>query len=212
MIDMQERLLDRQAHKEYTAAFLAVQKGIHDDPVVKRGTITAHQLGNATYARLVDVSEKLTPLLLEHGIVAKSSSEGSVVAGLTRFRLILTHISGHVDEHILDLPLDDRGAKSPIQSYGSSWSYGHRIMLCHVFNIVTIEQDLDGNTAKDAETITAAQVKDIEKALEDLGRVTVEQVESFLKWIGAPRLDALTKAQFTKAMTEIKRALNKGKQ
>ena len=98
---------------------------------------------------------------------------------------------------------------------GSSFTYCERFLLTKAFRVQLTDKlapDTDGNNIKGAETINARQLADLEKGLADIQRVTVDDINGVLTWLGASSLATLNQAQFNKAMGYIKRKLNEGEQ
>lgn len=136
MLDMQERILNRNAKQAYTADLAAMQAEL--PLVAKKGT--GHN--KARYAKLEDINEAIRPTLQKYGFavtfrIKQKDAHLQVTA-------ILSHKMGHSEETELVLPLDDSGSKNDVQAVGSTVSYGKRYAVCALLNISTGD-DTDGN-------------------------------------------------------------------
>lgn len=146
MLDMQERILNRNAKQAYTADLAAMQAEL--PLVAKRGT--GHN--NAKFAKLEDINEAIRPTLQKYGFavtfrVKQNDARLLVVA-------ILSHRDGHSEETELVLPLDTSGNKNGVQAIGSTVSYGKRYALCALLNISTGD-DTDGDGLGDSRLFDA---------------------------------------------------------
>lgn len=170
LMAMYERITDRTAKAEYSAALAELQPKL---PVIdRRGTIVVPpkdgKTGHTTpYARWEDINDAIREPLAQHGFalsfrVAKSDDR-VVVTG------ILSHRAGHAEETTLSLPMDTTGSKNNVQAIGSSVSYGKRYTACALLNITTRGEDDDGKAAGDPGTLTEEQASEVQALMEDVG-------------------------------------------
>lgn len=159
LLEMQERVLSRQAREAYTAALAEMQPKL---PVItERGKILnkASEV-QSTYARWEDVNEAIRPFLAEHGF-SLSFRTGRTGADVT-VTGVLAHRDGHSEETTITLPSDGSGAKNAVQAVGSSTSYGKRYTAFALLNITSKGEDDDGESATkykaDGEPITRAKL------------------------------------------------------
>ncbi|MBZ9539647.1 ERF family protein [Modicisalibacter tunisiensis] len=138
LLQMQERILDRQALMAYSAAMAAMQTELPS--IAERG-----RTNNGRYATLEDIVDTVRPILKKHGFAVsfriQTQERGIQVTG------VLLHREGHREETSLLLPADVSGNKNAVQAFGSSTSYGKRYVLCALLNITTRGQDDDGQGA-----------------------------------------------------------------
>ena len=135
MLDMQERVLDRNARQAFTADLASMQ--IELPRIAENGK--GHN--SAKYALLEDINDAVRPVLNKLGFAVTFSIDQTdrnvtVVARLS-------HKMGFSEETRLSLPLDTSGNKNPVQAAGSTISYGKRYAICALLNISTGE-DCDG--------------------------------------------------------------------
>lgn len=135
MLDMQERILNRNAKQAYTADLAAMQTKL--PLVAKKGK----GYNEATYAKLEDINEAIRPALEAHGFaVTFRIKQAEKFVTITA---ILSHKLGHSEETDIVLPLDTTGNKSMVQAAGSTISYGKRYAIGALLNISTGD-DTDG--------------------------------------------------------------------
>ncbi len=148
LLEMQERVLAREARTSYAVALAELQPRL---PVIsERGKILNKGQVQSTYAYWEDVNEAIRPLLAEAGFsisfrTGRAGSEITVTG-------VLTHKEGHCEETTITLPSDSSGNKNAVQAVASSTSYGKRYTAFALLNITTKGEDDDGQTAtyKDA--------------------------------------------------------------
>ena len=156
LLQMQERVMERQAAAEYSAAMAAMQQDIPS--ITRRGD--SH---NGKYAKLEDIVDEVRPILQRYGFAVsfrvKTLDRAVEVTG------VLMHRGGHREETAMLLPADTSGSKNAVQAFGSSTSYGKRYVLCSLLNITTRGEDDDGNSAAPTKTVTAFQAGQIAQSL-----------------------------------------------
>lgn len=141
MLDMQERILNRNAKQAFTADLAAMQAEL---PLVGK---LGEGHNKAKYARLEDINEAIRPTLQKHGFaVTFRTKQGEKTLTVTA---ILSHRMGHSEETDLILPLDTSGSKNAVQAVGSTISYGKRYALCLLLNISTGDDNDGGEPEQD---------------------------------------------------------------
>lgn len=164
LLQMHERVLDRQALMAYSAAMAAMQTELPS--IVERG-----QGNNGGYATLEDIVDTVRPILQHHGFAVSfrivTQERGIEVTG------VLMHREGHREETSMLLPADASGNKNAVQAFGSSTSYGKRYVLCALLNITTRGQDDNGDTAAPVRMVSTYQVETLERLLASCSQATV---------------------------------------
>lgn len=141
MLDMQERILTRNAMVAFNAAMAEMQSDI---PVIaKSGAIVVNGQERSKYARFDDIMKVIKPVLQQHGFAVSFRTESG--EGMVKVTGILMHREGHREETSMSLPLDNSGSKNTVQAIGSSTAYGKRYVLCALLNIATGDEDDDAN-------------------------------------------------------------------
>ncbi|WP_280564696.1 ERF family protein [Chromohalobacter sp. 48-RD10] len=156
LLQMQERVLDRQALMAYSAAMAAMQTELPS--IAERG-----QGNNGHYATLEDIVDTVRPIMQKHGFVVsfriQTQERAIQVTG------VLMHQDGHREETSMLLPADVSGNKNAVQAFGSSTSYGKRYVLCALLNITTRGQDDNGHAAVSVKRVTAFQAGQIRQLM-----------------------------------------------
>ncbi|MBY6207471.1 MULTISPECIES: ERF family protein [Halomonas] len=157
LLQMQERVLDRQAMMAYSAAMAAMQTELPS--IAERG-----QGNNGAYATLEDIVDTVRPIMKQHGFAVsfriQTQERGIQVTG------VLMHKDGHREETSMLLPADTSGSKNAVQAFGSSTSYGKRYVLCALLNITTRGQDDNGHgAAPPVKVVTAFQAAQLKQLI-----------------------------------------------
>ncbi|WP_346796056.1 ERF family protein [Halomonas sp. Bachu 37] len=165
LLQMQERVLDRQAMMAYSAAMAAMQTELP--------SIEEHGQGNnGKYATLEDIVDTVRPIMQKHGFAVsfriQTQERGIEITG------VLMHKDGHREETGMLLPADMSGNKNAVQAFGSSTSYGKRYVLCALLNITTRGQDDNGNKAGSIKSVTPFQAGQLQRLISQCPATTQE--------------------------------------
>lgn len=136
IIELQERIMAFNARAAFNTAYAAMQGEI--PTIIERG-----QTNNGKYARLEDIVEKVRPILQKHGFTLSHRTEWPDTKSV-RVVGILTHQQGHERTSEFLSAADTSGSKNAIQGLGSAVSYGRRYTTKDLLNIVTRDEDDDG--------------------------------------------------------------------
>jgi ERF superfamily protein len=143
LIDMQERILEREAKAAFEAAFAIMQPDIPQ--IDEKGRIIVKGQLRSTYAKLEDIHEVVKPIIARHGFSIRHKTEWPAdKPGIIRIVGILGHKQGHRETTEFEAPSDKSDYRSDIQSQGSTVSYGRRYTTLDLLNISTRGQDKDG--------------------------------------------------------------------
>ncbi len=146
IIELQERILDRNAEAAFNAAFATMQAEIPE--IDERGAISSKSGGvQSRYAKNEDIQRVLKPILLRHGFALSFKTEWPDHAHCKLIG-ILTHRDGHARQSEFVSKADESGSKNAIQGLGSAISYGHRYTTCDLLNITSRDQDDDGASSE----------------------------------------------------------------
>lgn len=157
LIELSERVSDRQAKADFDKAMLGFQ--------IEKGVIEKASVANKTkYAKLEYMQSIVDPVLRKHQLFVRWKTD-TTPSGKIRVICICTHIGGHSESSLMDVSPDKSGSKSEIQAEGSSMTYAQRYTMKSLLGLV-IAEDTDGNVKA---TVTEAQVKILEKKLSFLG-------------------------------------------
>lgn len=152
MLDMQERVLDRNAKQQFTADLAAMQVSL--PRVAHHGRLEIKKDGRtvqtSSFAKLEDINDAIRPVLQEFGFAVTFRVQHS--DGFVWVKTVLSHRGGHSEETSLPVPLDTSGSKNNAQAVGSSISYGKRYGICAMLNISTGD-DINGASFEDDHTV-----------------------------------------------------------
>jgi hypothetical protein len=142
LLDMQERMIDRQAKADFFAAKARVM--LEMPRITKNGSIT-NKTGQvqSRFATFEAIDKIVRPICNAAGLVYSFIPGQS--GNLVTVTCELAHVGGHVEKYgPLALQVDASGAKNATQGAGSAFSYGKRYTLCGALNIVTEGDDDNG--------------------------------------------------------------------
>lgn len=134
MLDMQERILDRNARMAYDSSLAMMQAEL---PEVEKLT----QGHNYKYAKFDQILKAIKPALNKYGF--SITHRVKVEDKLIHVTGILSHREGHREETTISLPADSSGSKNAVQAVGSSTEYGRRYTMNSLLGIATKEADTD---------------------------------------------------------------------
>jgi hypothetical protein len=139
LLQMQERIMERNARAAYAAAFAEMQPELPEIPEHGEGH------NKASYALWEDMNALIKPVLAKHGfgISFKPGRDGPNIT----VTAILTHREGHSEEASMILPVDSSGNKNAVQAVGSSTSYGKRYTASALLNLTSRGEDDDGKAS-----------------------------------------------------------------
>lgn len=175
MLDMQERILNRNAHQAFTADLAAMQTEL---PLVSKNGRGHNQ---AKYALLEDINQAIRPALQKYGFavtfrVQQTEKQVTIAA-------VLSHRMGHSSETTIALPIDVSGSKNATQAVGSTISYGKRYAIGALLNISTGD-DNDAETSQPTKTVSAGQAKTLQIKYDS---VSEANKKIFREWLGEPK-------------------------
>ncbi len=196
LMDLQERMLNRNAKSEFAADFVRMKPLLPKIIRTKDNTQT-----QSKYAPLEDINKQIDPILEQHGFGTATKIVSQTEKTVT-VRAELWHKGGHVEETIITMPLDEMGIKGTVNKTGphataSSVTYAKRVAICALLNISTGD-DKDGNAVE--RPIEGDFVAEIEKLLEESGA----DKERFLKFMGVESIGEIKQKDYHKAKSSIK--------
>lgn len=200
LLDMQERILDRQAQQEFDIAMANMQPEL---PVVeKRGIIYQKDGVNvrSKYAKFEDINREVKPILSRFGFsmtfaINQTDNQISVMG-------VLAHKAGHRETTTIVLGPDVSGNKNAVQAVASSVSYGKRYTMSALLNLVFDDEDDDGESAE-------ATVNEKEAAtLTDLFEKSAKNIQEWLvETYGS--VEDVPKSHYAQLVTELNAKLRK---
>lgn len=201
MLDLQERILNRNAVQAFSADFAAMQLELQR--VNKNGLIQIKKDGRiiqeTSFAKLEDINDTIRPTLHKYGFgVSFSISQTNTLVTVTAK---LMHRLGHSDITSISLPIDTTGSKNAVQGIGSTTAYGKRYTLCAILNISTGD-DIDGNKPIEPEQLTLGE--EAMKKIRDALFVADYNEASFCRAAGIQKLEDMLLSRMDTAIEFIK--------
>jgi len=186
VLDMQERVLDREAKLAYATAMSDVQADLDKHIATNRNNTQTH----SRYADLAQILNVAKPIYTRHGFSMEFyEGETSKVEHL-RVVAEVKHRGGHTELRHLDVPVVTTGIKgtammTATHATTSAFSYGRRTLSAGILNIAT--GDDDGNAASQVAESLLISDEDaawIKEKLRTLG-VDTKTFLAFLEHTGA---------------------------
>jgi len=137
MLDLQERIYNKNAQIEFNRAMASMQSEL---PVIKKeGEIVVNGQVRSKYAKFEDILTIVRPVMKASGFAM--SFKVDTADGKVKVTGTLMHKTGHTENTTMELPVDTSGSKNNVQGLGSSIQYGKRYVLCALLNIATSDDD-----------------------------------------------------------------------
>ena len=176
LMDLQERWEDRKARRSFNDAMASFQE---EAPRITKSKEGAH---NIRYAPLDDIMKQIQPALTANGLAVRFSTE-FIDRETLKAVCIVSHRDGHTEESEIVVPIDSKQVANSSQKMGWANSYAKRYALSNALNLAFTEGDDDGVALY--ETINEDQAIVIRDLLDE----TKSDVEAFLKYAGAAKID-----------------------
>lgn len=132
LLDMQLKILDREAKQHYIRDFASMQA---EFPSIKKRGRTQQ----STYATFDDINDGVAPARGKYGFALSFVPETS--EGFMKITAILSHHAGHTETSAITLPFDTSGNKNAVQAQGSAIRYGMRYSIVALLSISTHDGD-----------------------------------------------------------------------
>ena len=193
MLDMQERILEKQEKSEHAAA---VASAMSEMPAIPMNGVGHNR---RPYATLKDITSATRPVLAKHGL--SLTFDVKVEQNLINVTARLTHRNGFEKCVSIPLPADTSGSKSAVQSIGSSQTYGQRYTAQAILGLSLGDDADDDGKAMAKDTISEEEYREVRGLIEKAG---VDEKVVFEAY-GVTDLTSLPKS----ALPSVQRKLNK---
>jgi len=208
LLNMQERVLDRQAEQAYSISMVEVQKKM---PAIVKNR--ENDQTNSSYSDLKVIIKTITPVYTAEGFALSFGNAESPLADHVRVTCDVMHSSGFSKHYFTDTPLDLTGIKGAVNKTkthgtGSANSYGRRYLTCLIFNLNTGNDD-DGNAAGGPlpETLSEEQLLKIDSMIKE-NELPEARVMSWLKEaFKVDRFDDLYECNYEAVITRLNMAI-----
>jgi hypothetical protein len=166
LIDLQHKMEERQARREFAAALAAFQAECPPIPRTAVGGDTSRGGGGFAfkYAPLDAIEATVRPFLKKHGFSFRFEAE--FTERTIRSTCVLTHAGGHSERSLFEIPLvaASRGMNTQ-QASGAADSYARRYALINALGLVSCDPDTDGGD-ESSEVVTPEQVEILEDLID----------------------------------------------
>ena len=200
LLDIQERMMNKQAEMNFTAALTALQSEL--PRITQDAEIRHNNKLIARYAKYETIDTAIRPLLIQNGFSLRYNTRkdgDKVIVTAT-----LSHKDGHSITDEIPLSIDASGAKNSVQGVGSTISYGKRYLVGMLLNLVFEGEDDNGEKAGFV-AITPSQAEVIKRKLME----TDADVVKFLEYVGADSVDQIAASNYDKAVIALNRKAEK---
>lgn len=194
LLDLQERLLADQRHTAFMSAMTMLQEELPQ--ISKSGSIVVDGALRSRYAKIEDIDTVVRPICAKHGFSFGFDSKPPK-DGFMEYSCDMQHRDGHVVRKTISLPIDNSGRKNPVQSVGSTTSYARRYLLSMHLNLITRDEDDDGNGGRGP--VSAEQAAELRTKLAEVGGNEAR----FLNWLAAESFETVPAASFKRALRFI---------
>jgi hypothetical protein len=204
LMALQERWEANQARKAFDGAIADAKAKI---PVIRKNRRVGYEAKDKSKPRtdyvhedMAEIARTVDPVLSEFGLSYRFrvSSKPNEPVSVT---CILSHREGHSEETTLYAARDEGAGKNSIQAVGSTVTYLQRYTLKAVLGLAAGEDDdgHGGHAAEDEGHVTAEQVEEIKKLIEEVGA----QTEKVCQVYHIESLEQLSPKNFAHAKTKL---------
>lgn len=187
LVALRERMEERDAEKQFAAAFVQLQADMPAIQAVKPVPGNNNTI-RYTYAPYEDIMEQVKPILQRNGFTVTFSSDikdGRVVQTCT-----LQHVGGHKRSNSFAARIGKGPpGSSEAQGDGAASTYAKRFALCDALNIVV---ERDGDARSEGEFITEDKVQYLREQVKETGF----NEASFLRLAGAANYEEISTGKY----------------
>ena len=205
MMDVYERLKNRDAKAEFDGAMALFQAECPQTPKTRTAKIHSKRTGTTyeyTYAPMEVIAKTIAPHLHRYGLSYTFDSEVLPDGNFLKAVCTIQHDAGHAQTSSFTCPLDTSD-KDP-RKYGIARTYACRYALIQALGITTADPDPDGTSQAAASVnLSTEQLEEIQDLIDE----TDANVETFLVAVGAPSMDEIPEGAFQLARAMLRRRL-----
>ena len=196
LADLYERMQQKDAEKQFAAAFVALQS---DLPVIEAQTVIPNR---GKYEKFEDVMHVVGPLLTKHGFSVSFSMDFKENRILETCHL--QHVAGVVKSN--SFAVRSGKADSDTQADCKAATTAKRNALLNCLNIV-IRQDALQNEEGDATLDGAPVTFEQAETLRELVKETKSDEPAFLKWAGASKFEEIAASKYDRVFSALQKKL-----
>lgn len=211
LLDIKERVINKQAEADFNAAMNSVQMEIGRVAVDSDNPQT-----HSKYASYEALDGKLRPIYTKHGFSLSFDNGDAPGPEIVRVLCYVAHRGGFTKTYRKDVPADGKGAKggdvmTKTHASGAADAYGRRYLLRGIFNIATGEGDTDGNMP--TERVSEEQVANIQALIDEIWSTPQEREGGkgrFLKYIKVKNLNEIAATAYDGVIRDLQHKLKSG--
>lgn len=145
MLDLQERILNKQAESDFFAAMNKAQT-----EMTRISTDARNPQTQSRYASYAALDRALRPIYSKHGMSLSFDTAKAEAPQHIKVICYVSHVNGFTKTYSVEMPSDGKGPKgnavmTTTHATGAAMSYGMRYLLKMIFNVAVGEDDTDGN-------------------------------------------------------------------
>jgi hypothetical protein len=198
LLQMQERVLARNAEQAFNVAMTAAQSKMR-----AVATDSNNPQTRSRYASYAALDRAVRPIYTAEGFALSFDTADGAPDQYIRVVCHVSHRGGFSRTYHIDMPADGKGAKggdvmTKTHAVGAGSSYGQRYLLKMIFNIA-IGEDVDGNEPVNTAPITDEQAAKITALIGE----TQSNIAIFLKWVGAESVSDIPAHKFAAAIAGL---------
>jgi hypothetical protein len=201
LIELHWKMQERDAEKEFNAAFVALQK---DMPVIVASSVIPNR---GKYEKYEDVMKVVSPLLSKHGFSVSFSNDAK--DNRITETCHLRHIGGHSQSNPFTVRVSGK-ADSETQADCKAATTAKRNALLNCLAIVIRQdclQDEDNDPRNEGSVISEEQAFELERRVNE----TNSDVEAFLKLAGAKQFGEIMSGKYAMLDAMLKRKESRGR-
>lgn len=204
LLDMQDRVMKREAEAEFNKALASVTAKMPHIP--KNGRVELGGGKGYNFATLPDMDSSLRPLMAEVGLSLMFSTETIGEGGQLKVIATLMHTAGHSRSIDVTLPVDTGAGRGNLQARGSTMKYAMRYLMRMMFNIIDDEMADDDGLRGGAQTVDERTAEQITRLIEE----TKPDMPRFWRFAKALRVEDIEMIHASAVLAHLlqKRAAN----
>jgi hypothetical protein len=206
LVELHERMEERQARKEFFAALARFQAKCPTILKNKTGKVTSSKGSgySFTYADTPQIIETVRPIAAEEGLSFSWDHEVNDKTLTSIF--ILRHVAGHSEPTRYTLPIDNPSGMSPQQKVGAAQTFADRRSMTSGLGLTSSDEDDAEQGSVDPTPIN----EDQKTVIQDLIAESGVDEKRFLKWLGAETVAKIRAADFNKAKAALLQKMEEG--
>lgn len=200
LVQLQERVMDRQSAQAFSLALAAFQEACPSIPKVATAKVATKSGGEYSYrfADLHSIVSVARPHLRANGLSFTWDSAVQNAGASMKTTCYLRHVDGHASSASFECPTDAGSpGMSPQQRFASALTYSRRQSLVMVLGLTTCDPDVDG--AEVGERLSPGQVAQLETMVEESGANRLK----FLVYMGVGEMEDILQRDWRKAVVAL---------